>query len=71
LHPTEAYLVALGEVGIEPGVYRYVSHDHVLERRCALNGAAVSCPALLVGLTSIHWREAWKYGERALSVLPA
>jgi nitroreductase len=22
-------------------------------------------PVFLVGLTSVHWREAWKYGERA------
>ncbi len=65
LHPTEAYLVASGAVGIEPGVYHYVSHDHLLEQRCTWNNAAPSCPALLVGLTSIHWREAWKYGERA------
>jgi SagB-type dehydrogenase family enzyme len=65
LHPTEAYLVGLGDVGIESGVYHYVSHDHVLEQRCGLSAAAISSPALLVGLTSIHWREAWKYGERA------
>lgn len=65
LHPTEAYLVALGGVGIEPGVYHYVSHDHILERRCGLSGAAIPFSELLVGLTSIHWREAWKYGERA------
>ena len=43
-----------------------------LERRCTLasgGGPARrgSCPpaAFLVGLSSIHWREAWKYGERA------
>jgi len=65
LHPTEAYLVATGDVGIEPGIYHYVSHDHLLERRCDFSDVAVSCPTLLVGLTSIHWREAWKYGERA------
>ena len=43
-----------------------------LELRAALPAAtweriAARLPrgALLVGLTSIHWREAWKYGERA------
>ena len=24
--------------------------------------------SFLVGLSSVHWREAWKYGERATSV---
>jgi SagB-type dehydrogenase family enzyme len=62
LHPTEAYLVAGGTGGLEPGVYHYVSHDHALERRC---DAALPFRGLLVGLASIHWREAWKYGERA------
>ena len=29
-------------------------------------GSGVPVPgAILVGLSSIHWREAWKYGERA------
>ena len=30
--------------------------------RAASAAAGTSC---LVALTSIHWREAWKYGERA------
>src|SRR5207244_4899825 len=58
--------------GGEAGVYHYVSRDHLLERRCTLAGAAagqlsVRLPegTILVGLSSIHWREAWKYGERA------
>ena len=69
LHPTEAYAVlpALDGLGAA-GVYHYRSEDHALEQRCALPEAAVAGlgpDALLVGLTSIHWREAWKYGERA------
>ena len=54
------------------GVYHYVSRDHCLERRCSLSReatdrlTAVLPPhGFLVGLSSIHWREAWKYGERA------
>src|ERR1043166_8537333 len=50
----------------------YVSRDHCLERRCVLEGRAAqelagSFPpaSFLVGLSSVHWREAWKYGERA------
>jgi len=58
--------------GLNAGVYHYVSRDHYLERRCVLEGRAAqqlaeSLPpaSFLVGLSSIHWREAWKYGERA------
>jgi len=62
LHPTEAYLVWQGEV------FHYAADAHALERRGAVEPAAWhdwAGGALLVGLTSIHWREAWKYGERA------
>ncbi|WP_437683623.1 nitroreductase family protein [Sorangium sp. So ce131] len=72
LHPTEAYLLSAGAPGLAAGLYHYVSRDHKLERRAALDAAsaralAALLPAggLLVGLSSIHWREAWKYGERA------
>ena len=74
LHPTEAYL-AIGAVqGLAdvPGVFHYAPKDHILERRCEI-GADVwgrlieGLPGgtFLVGLSSIHWREAWKYGERS------
>lgn len=71
LHPTEAYLVAAACAGIVNGVHHYVSRDHLLEQRCHFgeqaNGSELLLPpdSFLVGLTSIHWREAWKYGERA------
>lgn len=64
LHPTEAYLLCTDKALLLPGVYHYVSHDHHLERRCRF--AEQDLPAeLYIGLSSIHWREAWKYGERA------
>ena len=72
LHPTEGYAVVppLGE--IEAGLHHYLARDHALERRATLGTeAAARLVALLpvggflVGLSSIHWREAWKYGERA------
>lgn len=63
LHPTEAYVLTQGIEGVDDGVFHYVSRDHTLELRCALE--QVSGPRLLVGLSSIQWREAWKYGERA------
>ncbi|MFU8790324.1 MAG: SagB/ThcOx family dehydrogenase [Methylobacter sp.] len=64
LHPTEAYLISADDAFIKPGVYHYVSHDHQLEQRCRF---ADNLPdsSLLIGLSSVHWREAWKYGERA------
>jgi SagB-type dehydrogenase family enzyme len=64
LHPTEAYLVSTGNDFIKSGVYHYVSHDHSLEQRCRFAGNLPGS-GLLIGLSSVHWREAWKYGERA------
>ncbi len=71
LHPTEAYMVSAGCEGIADGVHHYVSRDHLLEQRCrfatATDGGERILPpgSFLLGLSSIHWREAWKYGERA------
>jgi len=71
LHPTEAYVVTAGCDGIEDGVHHYVSRDHVLEQRCRFDRSSYGSErvlppdSVLVGLSSIHWREAWKYGERA------
>lgn len=64
LHPTEAYLVTTGVSGMADGVYHYASYDHALEMRCRFRQQAPG-KALLIGLTSAQWREAWKYGERA------
>jgi len=74
LHPTEGYAV-LGPVeGIHdaPAVYHYAPREHLLERRADLmpecwNALTAPLPdgAFLAGLSSIHWRESWKYGERA------
>lgn len=64
LHPTEVYVIN-GVTDLLPqGVYHYVSHDHHLEQRCTFANEKVP-HSLLIGLSSIHWREAWKYGERA------
>ncbi len=64
LHPTETYLIRDGRV------FHYAPLEHGLEERCVMHqdawaGFARSARGFLVGLTSIHWREAWKYGERA------
>lgn len=74
LHPTEGYVVltAIAGVSHRPGVYHYAPREHALERRSCLGDAAwrilaAGLPAgtFLAGLASVHWREAWKYGERA------
>ncbi len=65
LHPTEAYVRCQGIPDLENGLYHYLSREHLLERRRTDTQEPVPS-SLAVGLTSIHWREAWKYGERAL-----
>ena len=68
LHPTEAYVVSRAIPGLENGLYHYQSKDHVLEQRCRSGAAPADAeqqPRLWIGLASVHWREAWKYGERA------
>ena len=64
LHPTEAYIVHDGRI------FHYAPREHVLEERAALPSPAWQAflggrEGFLVALTSIQWREAWKYGERA------
>ncbi|MCP9456217.1 MAG: SagB/ThcOx family dehydrogenase [Nitrospira sp.] len=74
LHPTEGYVVVpwIEGLGLEPGLYHYAPKEHALERRASFPTDLVTAllapfPAgsFLFGLTSVHWREAWKYGERA------
>ena len=70
LHPTEAYLVAGAAPGLgdTPAVYHYAPDRHVVEQRCTFSSTLLDLaggPTCFIALTSIHWREAWKYGERA------
>ena len=65
LHPTEAYLIHSNTALGASGVYHYHSHDHVLEQRALFNPNRITEQAVYLGLSSVHWREAWKYGERA------
>ncbi|MEO6202428.1 MAG: SagB/ThcOx family dehydrogenase [Nitrospirales bacterium] len=74
LHPTEGYLFtgSLPHLAVEPGLYHYAPKEHALEHRWAIPSTlaqsilqGMPSEGFLVGLTSIHWREAWKYGERA------
>ncbi|MBC8870667.1 MAG: SagB/ThcOx family dehydrogenase [Planctomycetes bacterium] len=74
LYPTEGYLVAgpVDQLSTQAAVYHYSPYDHALEQRIELtvdewNELAAQLPAgcVLLALTSIYWRESWKYGERA------
>jgi SagB-type dehydrogenase family enzyme len=67
LHPVEAYVLSAGLPDVADGLHHYDPKDHLLEGR-ALRPAdhpADGSRWLAVGLSSIMWREAWKYGERA------
>ena len=74
LHPTEGYLICGPIDGLcdQPMVGHYAPKEHGLEVRAEFEPgvwdalwAATAADRFLVGLTSIHWREAWKYGQRA------
>jgi len=64
LHPTEAYLLIAGIDALQDGLYHYRPENHALELRAA-HPAGGRGPRLAILLTSVMWREAWKYGERA------
>ena len=69
LHPTESYLLCPHLPGLSAGVYHYLSRDHLLEQRAAVDDPrwtdVFSGKGILIGISSIYWREAWKYGMRA------
>jgi SagB-type dehydrogenase family enzyme len=74
LHPTEGYLLLPSMQGLSdnPGLYHYAPHDHGLELRVEFPAEEATrllgtfpTGAFLLAFTSVIWREAWKYGERA------
>ncbi len=68
LHPTEFHFLTRGLNGWPDGLYHYDPSRHMAEQRgygdFATKADGGSAPVAFV-LTSIVWREAWKYGERA------
>lgn len=68
LHPTEFHFVTRGLKDWPDGLYHYDPSRHMAEQRGSgtfeLMMASCHAPTVFV-LTSIVWREAWKYGERA------
>ncbi len=73
LHPTEAHVFSALGSSLEACAAHYCPLSHALEYRATVPGdlwrqlreCCGSDDGLLVVLTSIHWRESWKYGERA------
>ncbi|KAI3693281.1 hypothetical protein L6452_33114 [Arctium lappa] len=71
LHPTESYIISppIESISDSGFVAHYAPKEHSLEIRTQIpsgffpnffpNGS------FLIGFSSIFWREAWKYGERA------
>jgi SagB-type dehydrogenase family enzyme len=64
LHPVEAWVLSGGLPGVPDGLHHYEPEQHALEGR-ALSAPGGDAPWLAVALSSVMWREAWKYGERA------
>ena len=67
LHPVEAYVIAVGIQGLIDGVHHYRPDDHALECRAVFGASTgpTAGPLLAIGISTVMWREAWKYGERA------
>ena len=80
LHPTEAYLLVggallqalrqrsgkRGEAAHAAAVMHYCPDEHALEERgVAADGTAWGDDSVVVVLSAVQWREAWKYGVRA------
>ena len=73
LHPTEGYVLLpkIEGLDLKSGLFHYAPKEHGLEFRAEFAAeqlARLLAPfppsAFFFGLTSIQWREAWKYGER-------
>jgi SagB-type dehydrogenase family enzyme len=72
LHPTEAHLILPPLNSNQSGVYHYNALGHLLEKRAEVSDelwqrmvSHFGVDGFLIGISSIFWRESWKYGERA------
>jgi SagB-type dehydrogenase family enzyme len=72
LHPTEAHLILPPTMVGPAGVFHYAPFLHALELRAVIPNllwkrliAHFQTDGFFITLTSIFWRESWKYGERA------
>ena len=69
LHPTESYLILPPMMeNAKSTVYHYAPKNHALEILAEFDTNffdTVEKETFFIALSSIAWREAWKYGERA------
>ncbi|KAL2460804.1 nitroreductase family protein [Abeliophyllum distichum] len=71
LHPTEAYIISppVDSLSEHAFVSHYAPKEHALELRAQIPSGFFERffphNSFLIGFSSIFWREAWKYGERA------
>ncbi|CAK9154500.1 unnamed protein product [Ilex paraguariensis] len=71
LHPTEAYIISppVESISSSPFVAHYAPKEHSLEIRTQIPSWFLTNffpeNSFIIGFSSIFWREAWKYGERA------
>ena len=75
LHPTETHVYVHNVKDLPSGAYHYFVKGHQLEQRAIGDivpalwqtlGGISTTPSIIIGLTSVFWREAWKYQSRAL-----
>ena len=68
LHPTEFHFLTRGLRDWPDGLYHYRASSHMAEQRARgdfMTSVTDTAAPIVFVLTSIAWREAWKYGERA------
>lgn len=71
MHPTEAYVISppIPTISDSSFIAHYAPKEHSLELRTQIPSGLFPRffppNSFLVGLSSVFWREAWKYGERA------
>ncbi len=70
LHPTESYIVLppIEHISEKSSILHYGPQHHQLEKLCEFDTAFwndLSEGSFLLAISSITWREVWKYGERA------
>ncbi|QOY54934.1 nitroreductase family protein [Candidatus Sulfurimonas marisnigri] len=71
LHPTESYVIlppVLKEQNENSTIYHYAPKNHTLEILAEVETnfwEKLPENSFIIGLSSISWREVWKYGERA------
>ncbi len=65
LHPTECYLIAppLGGISDHATLSHYAPREHALEILHTYDSLLIE-GGVVIALSSVVWREMWKYGER-------